>query len=56
MLYSVCKKINPDTYFVSFPDEIDRSWFVGKQSVGVCGATSTPKWLIEQIHEMISHF
>jgi 4-hydroxy-3-methylbut-2-enyl diphosphate reductase len=56
MLYSVCKKINPDTYFVSFPDEIDRSWFVGKQSVGVCGATSTPKWIIEQIHEMISHF
>lgn len=56
MLYSVCKKINPDTYFVSFPDEINRSWFVGKQSVGVCGATSTPKWLIEQIHEMISHF
>ncbi|MCX6329845.1 MAG: 4-hydroxy-3-methylbut-2-enyl diphosphate reductase [Bacteroidia bacterium] len=56
MLYSVCKKINSDTYFVSNPDEIDRSWFVGKQSVGVCGATSTPKWLIEQIHEMISHF
>jgi len=56
MLYSVCKKINPDTYFVSSPDEIERSWFVGKQSVGVCGATSTPKWLIEQIHEMISHF
>jgi 4-hydroxy-3-methylbut-2-enyl diphosphate reductase len=56
MLYSVCKKINPDTYFVSYPDEIERSWFVGKQSVGVCGATSTPKWQIEQIHEMISHF
>ena len=56
MLYSVCKKINPETYFVSFPDEIDRSWFVGKQSVGVCGATSTPKWLIEQIHDLISSF
>lgn len=53
MLYSVCKKINPDTYFVSFPDEIDRLWFVGKQTVGVCGATSTPKWLIEKIHDLI---
>ena len=53
MLYSVCKKINPDTYFVSSPEEIDRSWFNGKKSAGICGATSTPKWLIEKIRDII---
>jgi 4-hydroxy-3-methylbut-2-en-1-yl diphosphate reductase len=54
MLYSVCKKINHDTHFVSSPDEIDRSWFTGKKSAGICGATSTPKWLIEKIYDIIS--
>lgn len=54
MLYSVCKNINPDTYFVSSLDEIDKSWFEGKQSAGICGATSTPKWLIEQVYNKIS--
>lgn len=53
MLYSVCKSINPDTYFVSSPDEIDRSWFIGKKSAGICGATSTPKWLIEKIYQIV---
>jgi 4-hydroxy-3-methylbut-2-enyl diphosphate reductase len=54
MLYSVCKSINPDTYFVSSLDEIDKSWFMGKESAGICGATSTPKWLIEQVYNIIS--
>lgn len=53
MLFSVCKSVNPDTHFVSSPEEIERSWFDGKRSVGVCGATSTPKWLIEQIRDYI---
>jgi 4-hydroxy-3-methylbut-2-en-1-yl diphosphate reductase len=55
MLYSVCKSINPNTYFVSSPEEIDKSWFKGKKSVGICGATSTPKWLIEKIRDIISN-
>jgi 4-hydroxy-3-methylbut-2-enyl diphosphate reductase len=55
MLYSVCKNINPDTYFVSSPEELDKSWFKGKNSVGICGATSTPKWLIEKIRDIISN-
>jgi 4-hydroxy-3-methylbut-2-en-1-yl diphosphate reductase len=54
MLYSVCRNINPDTHFVSSPDEIDRSWFEGKKSAGICGATSTPKWLIERIRDIIA--
>jgi len=55
MLYSVCKSINPDTHFVSSPEEIERSWFNGKRSVGICGATSTPKWLIDNIRDIISN-
>ncbi len=55
MLFSVCKRVNPDTHFVSSPEEIDRSWFKGKRSVGICGATSTPKWLIENIRDLISN-
>ena len=55
MLYSVCRNINPDTHFVSSPDEIDKSWFNGKKSAGICGATSTPKWLIEKIRDIISN-
>lgn len=54
MLYSVCKSVNPDTHFVSSPEEIDKSWFKGKKLVGICGATSTPKWLIENIRDYIS--
>jgi len=55
MLYSVCKSINPDTHFVSSAQEIENAWFEGKKSVGICGATSTPKWLIENIRDIISN-
>jgi 4-hydroxy-3-methylbut-2-en-1-yl diphosphate reductase len=55
MLYSVCKNINPNTHFVSSHEELDKSWFIGKKSVGICGATSTPKWLIENIRDIISN-
>jgi 4-hydroxy-3-methylbut-2-enyl diphosphate reductase len=53
MLYSVCRSVNPDTHFISSPDELDRKWFDGKNSAGICGATSTPKWLIEKIREAV---
>lgn len=56
MLYSVCKSVNPDTHFVSSSEEIDKSWFTGKRSAGICGATSTPKWLIENIRDLVSKF
>jgi len=54
MLFSVCKSVNPDTHFVSSLEEIDKSWFAGKRSAGICGATSTPKWLIEEIRDFVS--
>jgi 4-hydroxy-3-methylbut-2-enyl diphosphate reductase len=55
MLYSVCKNVNSDTHFVSSLEELDKSWFTGKNSIGICGATSTPKWLIENIRDFISN-
>jgi 4-hydroxy-3-methylbut-2-en-1-yl diphosphate reductase len=53
MLYEVCKTINPETYFVSAPEDINKQWFNGKKSAGICGATSTPKWLIERIRDIV---
>jgi 4-hydroxy-3-methylbut-2-en-1-yl diphosphate reductase len=54
MLFSVCKSINQDTYFVSSAEEIDPEWFRGKKSAGICGATSTPKWLIEKVRDHVA--
>lgn len=49
VLFEVCKEINPRTYFVSTKEEVDPSWFQGDESVGICGATSTPMWLMEDV-------
>jgi len=54
MLYALCKSINDRTYFVTSPEEIKAEWFIGKKSVGICGATSTPKWLLEKAYAFIS--
>jgi 4-hydroxy-3-methylbut-2-en-1-yl diphosphate reductase len=48
-LYEECKKENPKTYFVSNTDDLKTSWFEGVENVGICGATSTPQWLMEEI-------
>ncbi|MFI5218363.1 MAG: 4-hydroxy-3-methylbut-2-enyl diphosphate reductase [Bacteroidia bacterium] len=48
-LYSVCKEANPNTYFISTVDELQPQWFTGVKSVGICGATSTPMWLMEDV-------
>jgi 4-hydroxy-3-methylbut-2-enyl diphosphate reductase len=53
MLFNVCKNENPNTWFVSSPEEIKKEWFINRNSVGICGATSTPKWLIDQIRDTI---
>lgn len=53
-LFDVCLKINKRTYFISSVEELDPSWFLNCQSVGVCGATSTPMWLMEEVAKKIS--
>jgi 4-hydroxy-3-methylbut-2-en-1-yl diphosphate reductase len=49
ILYQVCREVNPRTKLVSGLPEVDSAWFEGVQTVGVCGATSTPRWLMEEI-------
>ena len=55
-LFNVCKQNNSNSYFVSSSDEIDRSWFSKDEKVGVCGATSTPMWLMEEVKEKLLEF
>lgn len=52
-LFSICKEENPRTYHISRISEIDTGWFDGIRSVGICGATSTPNWLMEEVKEWI---
>lgn len=56
VLYNVCKEKNPNTYFVSNPDQVEKDWFGQNETVGICGATSTPMWLMEQVKERIETF
>ena len=49
ILYKVCKDINPNTYLVSGKEDLRSEWFSGVVKVGVCGATSTPMWLMEEV-------
>lgn len=56
VLYDVCKKYNDNSYFISTIEEIDKSWFSPNDKVGICGATSTPMWLMEQVKtELLSY-
>ena len=48
-LFEVCLKANPRSYLVASPEYIDMKWFTDDSKVGVCGATSTPRWLMEQV-------
>ena len=48
-LYSVCQAANPQSYFISDVSEIQSEWLEGMQTVGICGATSTPMWLMEKV-------
>ena len=55
-LFNLCKSVNDRTYLVSEPSEIDKNWFINVENVGICGATSTPMWLMEQIASIIREF
>ena len=56
VLYEECKKVNAQSYLVDEPCNIDPTWFTNAKSVGICGATSTPKWLMEACSEAILKF
>lgn len=52
-LYQVCKEKNPQSYFIESAADLEQSWFEGNNSVGICGATSTPMWLMQNVKEKI---
>lgn len=53
VLFDVCKDVNPNTFFVSSKEELDKAWFQENDKIGICGATSTPQWQMEEIKETI---
>ncbi|NOY96158.1 MAG: 4-hydroxy-3-methylbut-2-enyl diphosphate reductase [Chlorobi bacterium] len=54
-LYEVCKQENPNTRFVTNINDLEEEWFTHIASVGICGATSTPQWLMEEVAEWVRH-
>ena len=56
VLYDVCKKYNPNSYFISNVEELDQSWLAQNDKVGICGATSTPMWLMEKVKAQLEAF
>lgn len=53
VLYNICKQNNPNTYFVSNKEELNKDWFSPNATIGICGATSTPMWLMEEVKEAL---
>ena len=53
-LYQVCLSENPRSYFIENEEEIETDWFQNAERVGICGATSTPMWLMEQVKTFVS--
>ncbi len=56
VLFNECLRINPNSHLIEDPKEIDQSWLKDILTVGICGATSTPKWLMEQCRDAILNF
>ncbi len=55
ILFSECLSINPNAHIIDSAEEINPTWFHNAQSIGICGATSTPKWLMEEIYTAVNH-
>lgn len=53
VLYQACRNVNPNTHLIEGPEEITPAWYAHADTIGICGATSTPKWLMEQCAEKI---
>ena len=53
MLFSECVKVNPRSHLITGASEVDFSLLEGVESVGICGATSTPKWLMEEVAQAL---
>lgn len=56
VLYEVCRKYNPSSYFISQPEDLEVSMFSPGDRVGICGATSTPMWLMEKVKARLEEY
>lgn len=56
VLYDECRRVNANTHLIESADEIDFRWLEGVDTVGICGATSTPKWLMDRCLEAIKGY
>ena len=56
VLFCECLRVNPNTHLIEGPEEINPQWLEGIKTVGICGATSTPKWLMEQCRDALQTF
>ena len=54
ILFAECLAANPDSHLISNETEIDPAWLIGKERIGICGATSTPSWLMAQVKERVA--
>ena len=55
VLFNECKRLNSNTHLIEGPEEICAEWLEGIETVGICGATSTPKWLMDQCRDAINN-
>jgi 4-hydroxy-3-methylbut-2-en-1-yl diphosphate reductase len=55
VLFRTCRDVNPQSYYIGDPGELDDSWFSGINTVGIAGATSTPMWQIRAVAEEIKN-
>ena len=53
VLFNECRRVNANSHLIEGPDEINADWLKDVHTVGICGATSTPKWLMEQCRDAI---
>ncbi len=56
ILYKECRRVNPNTYQIESPEDIDLTLTCNVGSIGICGATSTPKWLMENCKQTILNY
>jgi len=54
ILYKACKEVNPRSYHISSVEDVKSEWFLSDEKVGICGATSTPDWLMMNVEEYLA--
>lgn len=53
ILFAECRDANPDSHLISSEADINPAWLVGKERIGICGATSTPRWLMQRVSDAV---